>query len=150
MFVFFLSLTTNIYWPLQQFDVKNVFLHRDLEEEVYKELPLGFMEDSMKNKGCRLNKALYDLKLLSRAWFGRFAKAMKKMGYCQSQEDHTLFIRHLEKEMITTLILYVDDIVVTRDDLEEIEKLKKKFANEFEIKNLGRLKYFLGIGYTFK
>ena len=62
MFVFFLSLTTNIYWPLQQFDVKNVFLHRDLEEEVYKELPLGFMEDFMRNKVFKLNKDLYGLK----------------------------------------------------------------------------------------
>ena len=67
------------------------------------------------------------------------------MGYCQSQEDHTLLIRHSEKGRITTLILYVDDIMVTRDDLEEMEKLKKKFANEFEIKDLGKLKYFLEI-----
>ena len=42
-------------------------------------------------------------------------------------------------------MVYVDDIVVTRDDLEEMEKLKKKLANEFEITNLERLKYFPGI-----
>ena len=42
-------------------------------------------------------------------------------------------------------MVYVYDIAVTRDDLEEMEKLKKKLANAFEIKDLGRLKYFLGI-----
>ena len=47
--------------------------------------------------------------------------------------------------MITTLIVYVDDIVAIGDDLEEIKKLKKKLLNEFKIKDLGRLKYFLGI-----
>ena len=47
--------------------------------------------------------------------------------------------------MITTLIVYVDDIVAIGDDLEEIKKLKKQLLNEFKIKDLGRLKYFLGI-----
>ena len=82
---------------------------------------------------------------MPRVWFGRFAKAMKNIGYCQSQGDHTLFIRHSEKGRMIALIVYVDDIVVTGDDWEEMEKLKKKLANEFKIKDLGRLKYFLGI-----
>ena len=80
-----LSLATNFDWPLQQFDVKNAFLHGDLEEELYMELPPGFIKDSMRKKVCRLNKALYGLKQSLRAWFGRFAKAMKNMGYSQSQ-----------------------------------------------------------------
>ena len=61
-FYLFLSLVTNFDWPLQQFDVKNAFLHGDLEEEVYMELPLGFMEDFMRNKVFKLNKDLYGLK----------------------------------------------------------------------------------------
>ena len=61
-FYLFLSLVTNFDWPLQQFYVKNAFLYGDLEEEVYMELPLGFMEDFMKNKIFKLNKDLYGLK----------------------------------------------------------------------------------------
>ena len=38
-----LSLATNLDWPLQQFDVKNVFLHGELMEEVYMDPPLGYM-----------------------------------------------------------------------------------------------------------
>ena len=46
---------------------------------------------------------------------------------------------------ITLLIVYVDDIVVTEDDKEEIAHLKRLLAQEFEIKDLGKLRYFLGI-----
>jgi hypothetical protein len=41
--------------------------------------------------------------------------------------------------------VYVDDIVITRDDTNEIVNLKKHLAQEFEVKDLGQLKYFLGI-----
>ena len=41
------------------------------------------------------------------------------------------------------LIVYVDDIVIYGDDTAEIFQLKKKMGDEFEIKNLGNLKYFL-------
>ena len=50
--------------------------------------------------------------------------------------------------MVMVLIIYVDDIVVIEDDLEEIERLKKHLATKFEIKDLGRLRYFLGIEVT--
>ena len=62
------------------------------------------------------------------------------MEFKQSQADHTLFIKKSRNGKITILIVYVDDIIVTGDDLEEIEKLKKQLAKEFEIKELGQLK----------
>ena len=46
---------------------------------------------------------------------------------------------------MTTLIVYVDDMIVTGDDAEEISKLQEQLATEFEMKNLGGLKYFIGI-----
>ena len=44
-----------------------------------------------------------------------------------------------------TLIIYVDDMIITRNDKEEISELQRHLASEFEMKNLGGLKYFLGI-----
>ncbi|KAB2606961.1 hypothetical protein D8674_006678 [Pyrus ussuriensis x Pyrus communis] len=75
------------------FDVKNVFLHGDLEEEVYMDLPPGYETSNEARKVCRLRKALYGLKQSPRAWFGRFTEAMKKYGYRQGNADHTLFIK---------------------------------------------------------
>ena len=65
---------------------------------------------------------------------------MKRMEFKQSQGDHTLFIKKSGNGKITILIVYVDDIIVTGDDLEEIEKLKKQLAKELEIKEMGKLK----------
>ena len=118
-----LSLAVNFDWELQQYDVKNAFLHGELEEEIYMSIPPGF-SGSDGNKVCRLKKALYGLKQSPCAWFGRFAKVMIANGYKQGQVDHTLFIKHSISRGVTTLIVYVDDIIVTGNDEKEKNTLK--------------------------
>lgn len=58
---------------------------------------------------------------------------MKKFGYKQNNSDHTLLLKK-GKRQITCLIIYVDDMVITRDNEEKISDLKKKLFMEFEIK----------------
>jgi hypothetical protein len=94
---------------------------------------------------CKLKKALYGLKQSLRAWFEQFSGAMQRFGYKQSQADHTLFIKHSSQGKVTTSIMYVDEIVLTGNGDGEMQNLKHRLANEFEIKDLGTLKYFLGI-----
>ena len=93
---------------------------------------------------CKLERALYGLKQSPRAWFGRFSSAMRQYGYCHSNSDHTLFLKH-QQGKVTALIVYVDDMIITGDDANEISMLQEQLSNEFEMKNLGGLKYFLGI-----
>lgn len=62
----------------------------------------------------------------------------------QAQTDHTLFFKH-QNSKITILIVYVDDIILTGDDNGEMERLKQNLVSEFEIKDLGSLRYFLGM-----
>ncbi|KAI3821225.1 hypothetical protein L1987_08786 [Smallanthus sonchifolius] len=136
------SIAANKEWPLHQFDVKNAILHGELEEEVYMEVPPGFTENS--KEVCRLKKSLYGQKQSPRAWFYRFTLAMKKYGFKQSNSNHTLFLKR-RGELITCLIIYVDDMIITGNDEDDITKLKASLFQEFEMKDLGRLKYFLGI-----
>lgn len=138
------SVAANQDWVLHQFDVKNAFLHGDLQEEVYMEPPPVFSKGFQPRDVCRLKKALYGLKQSPRAWFGRFTVAMKKYGYHQSNSDHTLFVKRRHGR-VTCLIIYVDDMIITGDDTDEIVQLRRNLFREFEIKDLGQLKYFLGI-----
>ena len=69
---------------------------------------------------------------------------MKEFGYKQSNSNHTLFIKHRE-DKITTLIVYMDSMVLTGDDLEERKALQQFLTSKFEMKNLEQLKYFLGL-----
>ena len=143
-----LSLAVNFNWPLHQLDIKNVFLNGDLEKEVFMNLPPGFEEKLGSNKVCKLKKSLYGLKQSPRAWFERFGKAVKNCGYCHSQANHTMFYKHSKDGKIAILIVYVDDIVLTGSDKEELERLKRRPRAEFEIKDLGTLKYFLGMEFA--
>ena len=70
---------------------------------------------------------------------------MKNMRYRQSQGDHMLFIKHSDWERVTTFLVYVDDIIVMGNDEKERQTLRQCLTEEFEIKELGKLKYFLGI-----
>nr|CAN61071.1 hypothetical protein VITISV_006592 [Vitis vinifera] len=113
------ELAVNRDWPLHQLDIKNAFLNGDLEEEAYMEIPS--------------------------AWFDCFTKIVKRFGYSQCQSDHTLFVKRTIEERIVIIIVYVDDIILIGDHVEEIGKLKSFLTHEFEIKDLGNLKYFLGM-----
>ena len=90
-----------------QYDVENAFLHGDLDEEIYMNIPSGF-EGNISNKVCKLKKTLYELKQYPRVWFGRFSKVMKESGYKQSQGDHTLFIKHSASGGVTALLDHSD------------------------------------------
>ncbi|PKI46814.1 hypothetical protein CRG98_032811 [Punica granatum] len=133
------------HWSLHQLDIKNVFLHKDLEEEVYMEQPPGFVaQGEYFGKVCKLCKSLYRLKQSPRARFDCFSSTVLKFGLVRSQFDHSVFFRHYEGRHIL-LVVYVDDIVITGDDAVGIFQLKAYLHSQFQTKDLGALKYFLGI-----
>ena len=139
-----ISLAVNKDWKLHQLDVKNAFLHGELMEEVYMDVPPGFGTIQTVGKVCKLRKSLYGLKQSPRAWFDRLRRAMVGMGYQQTNADHTVFFRQ-HKDHTTLLAVYVDDIIITGNDEGEIAQLKMQLGKEFEVKDLGLLRYFLGI-----
>ncbi|WMV34161.1 hypothetical protein MTR67_027546 [Solanum verrucosum] len=134
------------HWPPYQLDIKNVFLHGDPEDEVYMEQPPGFVaQGESSNMVCRLRRAFYDLKQSPRAWFGKFSMVIQEFGMVRSEADHSMFYCHSALGLCMYLVVYVDDIVITGNDDEGITKLKHHIFQHFQTKDLGRLRYFLGI-----
>lgn len=137
-----IALAASKNWKLHQLDVNNAFLHGNLEEEVYMQVPEGL--PNPENKVCRLKKSLYGLKQASRQWFAKLNGELKSLGFVQSKNDYSLFIKNTGIHM-TVAGVYVDDIVLTGDCEMEILRLKQHLDQIFSIKDLGALNYFLGI-----
>ena len=110
-----LSLAVNLDWKLRQYDIKNAFPHGDLEEEIYMTFPRGYEDSYEENEICKLRKKLYGLKQSPRAWFGKFTRTMKMLGYRQCNGDHTLFFQHFQTGGVSILIVYIDDIIIHRE-----------------------------------
>ncbi|KAJ0752905.1 putative RNA-directed DNA polymerase [Helianthus annuus] len=138
-----LKLAVNKGWPLYQLDINNAFLYGSLSEDVYMTLPQGYF-DSDKNKVCKLVKSLYGLKQAPRQWNEKLTSVLLKMGFVQSLCDHSLFVLSKDKVFVV-LLVYVDDIVITGNNVSEITQVKRRLSESFKIKDLGILKYFLGI-----
>ena len=81
-------------WSLYQLDIKNVFLHGDLAEEVYMEQPPGFVAQGGSGLVCRLRRSLYGLKQSPRTWFGCFSSVVQEFSMLRSIVDHSIFYHY--------------------------------------------------------
>jgi hypothetical protein len=131
-------------WHLEQLDVNNAFLHGDLNEDVYMSLPPGFPATNEPNKVCKLHKSIYGLKQASRQWYSKLSSSLVSLGYTPSQSDHSLYIKSTANSF-TALLVYVDDIVLAGNSIHEIQSVKMFLDQKFKIKDLGKLRYFLGL-----
>ncbi|XP_062100044.1 uncharacterized mitochondrial protein AtMg00810-like [Humulus lupulus] len=90
---------------------------------------------------------IFGLKQSPHAWFGKFSQAIEKFGMMKSKSDHSVFYKRSEVGIIL-LVVYVDEIIITRNDTRGISSLKSFLHTQFHTKDLGVLNYFLGVEVT--
>ena len=139
----FIAVAATKGWDLHQMDVHNAFLHGDLDEEVYMTLPPGYRA-SYHNQVCRLRKSLHGLKQAPRQWFAKLSSKLMDYGFIRSYADYSLFTYHKEGKYMA-LLVYVDDIILMGNDANTCREFKEYLNHCFHIKDLGSLKYFLGL-----
>jgi len=138
-----IALASINHWFLHKLDVNKEFLHGDLHEDVYMQLPPGF-STSKPNQVCKLSKSLYGLKQASRQWYEKLTGLLISNGYHQATSDASFFTKKAF-DSFTILLVYVDDIILAGDSITEIDFIKNVLHQAFKIKDLGTLNYFLGL-----
>lgn len=106
-------------------------------------MPPGFKVENTEMV-CKLRKSLYGLKQAPRCWFAKLSSALKRYGFKQSYSDYSLFTLQNGETHINILV-YVDDLIISGNDHDSIQEFKNYLSDCFHMKDLGVLKYFLGI-----
>eukprot|EP01018_Ginkgo_biloba_P028553 Gb_04117 [translate_table: standard] len=140
-----LALVAQLNWQLYQMDVKSAFLNGDLSEEVYMEQLPGYVQKGKEDHVCCSKKALYGLKQAPRAWYEKIDRYVLNTGFVRSFADSNLYMKVRDSMSVTFVVLYVDDLLITGNDVSMISDLKKDLQINFEMTDLGLLHYFLGI-----
>eukprot|EP00253_Pinus_taeda_P018634 PITA_18634 len=139
-----LSIAAQKKWKVYQMDVKSTFLNGVLNEEVYIEQPLGYERKGQEHKVCRLKKVLYGLKQAPRAWYSRIYFYLLENEFDKCEGEPTVYIKEKDGKILI-VVLYVDDVIFTGNDDYLIKNFKSVMKDEFEMTDMGLLRYFLGI-----
>ena len=91
-----------------------------------------------------LKRDLYGLKKALGVWYNRIESYLMRNGFNKSDGEPTLYIKATNGKFLI-VVLYVDDLIFAKNDKALIDEFKEAMKSEFEMKNLGLLKYFLGI-----
>ncbi|KAL0325089.1 UNVERIFIED_CONTAM: Retrovirus-related Pol polyprotein from transposon RE1 [Sesamum radiatum] len=130
------------YNQIEGLDINNAFLHGYLDEAVYMTPPEGYEAPS--GMVCKLKRSLYGLKQASRQWNLEFTTQLTAYGFRQSANDHCLFTLSSAHGFLA-LLVYVDDVLITGTSDTLIQNVKSYLDRLFTIKDLGYVKYFLGL-----
>lgn len=137
------ALSTQHGLELHHVDVSTAFLNGTLEEEVYMKQPKGYEKKGQEHLVCRLRKSIYGLKQSSRCWNTALDSHLREMGFTQSKSDPCIYMSGGEDAFY--IGVYVDDMILAGRDKTRIKGVKRDLSSKFDIKDLGKLSYFLGI-----
>jgi hypothetical protein len=105
-------------------DVKTMFLHGDLEEEIYIKKLKGFVVKGKKYLVWKLKISLYGLNKSPRMWYQKFNIYILSLGFVRSKDEHCIYSKE-EGGCFIYVDLYVDDMLLIRNNMDEIKEVKK-------------------------
>lgn len=110
-------------------DIQNVFLHENLDEEVYMKIPQGYKINTSENK----KKSIYGLKQASRAWFSKLRDVIKHLGITQCKSSYFMFTSK-HNDSTTVILAYVDYLLITGNKIDMIIKTKEQLKHHLQLK----------------
>ena len=137
----FLTLAAVLDLEIHQIDVIRAYLEGSLDEDIYMKAPDGIG----KKRYWKLLKALYGLKQAGRKWKEKLHGVLTKHGFEQIRSDDCIYVLRSGGKIILYILVYVDDIIIAGKDIEEIISFKNKISEDFDVTDLGKIHFILGI-----
>ena len=106
--------------------------------------PFEFVDPIYLDFSFKLEKALYVLKQVLRAWYERLSTFLVSNGFVKDKLDTTLFTKHIDSDILIVQI-YVDDIIFGSANEVLCKDFESCMKKEFEMSITGELNYFLGL-----
>lgn len=139
-----LRLAVSKDWQIRQADVNNAFLNSKSNEMVYMNQLRGFVDQKNPSFMRKLEKALYRLRQAARALHEKLKNTLLKWNFKQSKANNSLFFLANGRDALFALV-YVDYIVITGNDNQQLQEFINKLNTCFSLKDMGSLSQFLGI-----
>jgi hypothetical protein len=135
----FLIIAMSNKWPTLQYDVKNGFVHADIDTDIYVKQPIEFEKEP--TKVCKLLKALYRLKQSLRLWYNYLKILLLQEGFIVFPYDKGIFI-NISKSI--TICCHVDDFIISSPNKHMIDILILDLSKSLELVEMGQISTFLG------
>lgn len=139
-----ISISISHNWIVHHLDIKCAYLYGKLKEEIYMRLPPGYKDYSLKI--AKLLRPIYGLKQSGRNWNNAIDEFLIKNGFERFKANNCVYT--YGNDLILTL--YVDDIILFAQSIDKVNEVKTLLMSEYEIRDLGRASYLLGINIKYE
>ena len=135
---------------IHQADMSSAFLHAEVDQDLYVQQPRGYVryDDSGKELVMKLKKSLYGLKQSSRNWNNCLNDFLLSENFKRSDSD-ACFYSKFHNGSIIFILIHVDDLLISSSNKNDLISVKNAMAKRFKIKDLGLLKWYLGVEFKY-
>ena len=139
-----LSIAASKQMDVRHIDVSTAFLHGEITEQIYMKQPKGFIKPNEAHLVCKLEKGLYGLRQAARAWNQKLHSMLVQLGYKQGNADKCLYSKSSNGQF-SYILAFVDDLIIATSNNRDYVQIVKHLSKEVGVKELGDVKYYLGI-----